>query len=423
MRKGVGIGLLVVASVVGALLFGRAKGLIGAEQREDGEGASSDAKSRRRKAPTGSAEREGEGASGEQAEVDKRDAEPDPEPGSFEFRYRTAKAELFMAKNDLENYRQTSRWPESARPADEMAPGGGLLPHYTAPTVVPMVRRRPDGTPDPESISKTRVVLSQDRFQLVGEESVLVSIKGITDKGRDLPVRCSEARAMAIPAPGAQPVPPFVFACKSGPDGTAVATFTPRQSPLRSFTGSIDLDFDLALEREDGVRESGSARCVIHYVPQSPGRLTGAVREAYENGSIAYYLGFEANAPGFYRLNVRADNGSDDKVFAHINVRQDVSKAGPTELRAELFGKLIVDNDVRTVRLRDIDGEYVPETGEIAGIPGKDGVFHVTKTVDRGRVKGDDWASPEKDEHMKHYEDMYKRAQESCDREFDGCKR
>ena len=63
-------------------------------------------------------------------------------------------------------------------------------------------------------------------------------------------------------------------------DGSAVAAFSPKQSTLRAFTGSIDLDFDLALEREDGVQESGSARVVVHYVPQSPGRLTGVVREA-----------------------------------------------------------------------------------------------------------------------------------------------
>jgi hypothetical protein len=420
--KNVGVvaALVVVLGLGG--WFAKSKGLLPGGTPEAGEGAEGSTKGKRtpREATGKDGEREG---AAEQGAVDKRDAEPDPEYGTYEYKYRTAKAELEMARHDLENYKQTSRWPESARPAEEMAPGGGLLPHYTSPTVVPLVKRRADGTPDPDSLGKARVVLSQDRFQLSGDESVLVSIKGLNDKGRDLPVRCSEARAIAIPAPGADRLPPFPLNCKPGADGAAIATFTPKQSTLRGFTGSIDLDFDLSLERDDGVQETGSARVVVHYVPQQPGRLTGVVREAYENGSIVYYLGLEAAAPGFYRLNVRADNGTDDKIFAHMNVRQNVDKAGPTELRAELFGKLIVDNDVRTVRLRDVDGEFVPEAGEIAGIPGKDGVFYVTKSVDRARVKGDDWSSPEKDEHMKHYEDMLKRAQDDCDKNYDGCKK
>ena len=421
--KNVGAGVALVLALVASGWFARSKGLIGtgpdAASEGDAEAGGKGGK-RRDKNAAGSSEREG---APEQGSTDKRNAEPDPEPGSYEFAYRSAKAELTMAKNDLENYKLASRWPESARPAEELAPGGGLLPHYTSPTNVPLVKRRADGTPDPDSVSKTRVVLSQDRFQLVGDDSVLVSIKGVNDKGRDLPVRCSEGRAVAIPAPGAEKLPPFPLTCKPGPDGSAVATFAPKQSSLRGFTGSIDLDFDLSLEREDGVQESDSARVVVHYVPQSPGKLTGVVREAYEGGSIAYYLGFDAAAPGFYRLNVRVDNGAEDKVFANINVRQTVEKAGPVELRAELFGKLIVDNQVKSVRLRDVDGEFVPEAGEIAGIPGKDGIFYVGKPIDLSKVKGDEWQSPEKDEHMKHYETVLKRAQEECDTKFDGCKK
>lgn len=420
--KNLGAGAALVLVLVAGAWVARSKGLVGAAPvaAEDDEAGAGKSGKRRDKNSGGSSDREG---APEPGAADKRDAEPDPEPGSYEYAYRSAKAELTMAKNDLENYKLASRWPESARPAEELAPGGGLLPHYTSPTNIPLVKRRADGTPDPDSVSKSRVVLSQDRFQLVGDDSVLVSIKGVNDKGRDLPVRCSEARALAIPVPGAEKLPPFPLTCKPGPDGSAVATFTPKQSTLRGFTGSIDLDFDLSLERDDGVQESGSARVVVHFVPQSPGKLTGVVRESYENGSIAYYLGFDAAAPGFYRLNVRADNGTDDKVFANINVRQTVDKAGPVELRAELFGKLIVDNDVRTVRLRDVDGEFVPEAGEIAGIQGKDGIFFITKAVDRAKVKGDEWQSPEKDEHMKHYEAVLKHAQEECDTKFEGCKK
>ena len=424
-----------IAAVLGIILvggwFARSKGMLGGKTADDtgADAVQADGtkggKSRAKGAAGGAG---GAGGDGAREGTDEPEPGPvaakDPEPDSYEHKFRTAVAELYMAKNDLENYKQASRWPESARPAEEMAPGGGLLPHYTSPTRIPLVKRRADGTPDPDTMGKAQILLQQDRFQLVGDDAVTVSVKALGDKNRELPIRCSDARAMTAGGPqAAGAIPPFSFGCKQAKDGSVVAVFVPKQSPFRAQAGSIDLDFDLAVDREDGVQERGNARVIVHYVPQSPGRLTGVVREAYEGGSLAYYLGFEAAAPGFYRLNVRVDSGTDDKIFANINVRQQVEKAGPVELRAELFGKLIVDSQAKTVRLRDIDGEYVPEAGEISSIPGKDGIFYGPKPVDQSKVKGDDWQAPEKDEHMKNYQDMLGKAQENCDKNFEGCKK
>ena len=421
--KNAGLFAVLAAVLAAGGFFAWKKGAFGGSgvdtASEGSAGSAASGAGRRGKGTTNGGPREGTDVADGDASAD---AAPAPDFGTYAYALRTARTELEMAKADLENYKDKARWPESARPAEEMAPGGGLLPHYTSPTNVPLVRRRADGTADPDSFGKARVLLAQDRFQMVGDDAVTVTVKALGDKNRELSVRCSEAHALPSGPPNEGAPAPFAFGCKPGKDGGVVATFVPKQSPYRAYTGSIDLDFDLSLEREDGVQESGNARVVVHYVPQSPGRLTGVVREAYEGGSIAYYLGFEAAAPGFYWLNVRADNGSDEKVFAHINVRQQIDKAGPAELRAELFGKLIVDNQVKAVRLRDIDGEFVPEAGEIASIPGKDGVFYVGKPVDASKVKGDDWQSPEKDEHMKHYEETLKRAQTECDSKFDGCK-
>ena len=111
-------------------------------------------------------------------------------------------------------------------------------------------------------------------------------------------------------------------------------------------------------------------------------------------------------------------------MLAHMNIRQEIEKAGPTELRAELFGKLIVDNGVTKVRLRDIDGEFIGrESGLSSPVPGKDGVFYVGKPIDKTKVKGDDWQAPEKDAKMRDLEQSVKEAQENCDKNFDGCKK
>jgi hypothetical protein len=419
------VGLVVGAAVLAlgaGLLVAKSTGVLGGSgdsaAEEEGPEGKSGGKGRKRAGSTGAGAREGaEGAESPQEGDAAR--EPEPEPGSYAYRYRTAKAELEMAKHDLEHWREWSRFPESARPAEEMAPGGGLLPHYTAPTRLPLTRRGPDGKPDDSYLSKSRVVLVQDRFQVSVGETVTMKVHALSEKDQPLPVRCSSVRALAQ-VEGANAPPPFEFPCAADKENGVVAVFDPARSPFRSMSASIVFRFDLEVDRDDGVKESGTAEANIHYVATSPGRFTGAVRQAYENGSVAFYLGYEVAQPGFFRLNVRADSGQDDKVFAHINVRQQVDKAGPTEIRAELFGKLIVDNQVKTVRLRDLDGEYVPPAGEIASVPGRDGVFH-TATIDASKVKGDEWSSPEKDDRTKHYEEMLKKAQEDCDKNYDGC--
>jgi hypothetical protein len=420
---GIIAGLVVVALAAGGF-WAKSTGLIGGAAVDGDEGAAG-AGGRAK----GRAKREGGGASGDGERVggegegaSDASREPDPEPGTYAFNYRSAKAELEMARHDLEFYKEYSRYPESARPADEVAAGGGLLPHHVAPTSLPLVRRGPDGKPDPNVVSKSRAVLVQDRFQLSPGETVVVRVHALSEKDKPLPMRCSSAKAFAS-AELADKIPPFEFGCTADKENGVVATFDPAKSPFRAQSANIALRFELEIDREDGVKESGSAETGIHYVATSPGRLTGVVREAYENGSMAFYLGFEAAQPGFYRLNVRADNGQDDKVFAHMNIRQQVDKPGPVELRAELFGKLIIDNQAKVIRLRDVDGEFVPPAGEIASIPGKDGVFYTVKSVDLTKVKGEEWSSPEKDDRMKHYEDVLKKAQDDCDKNYDGCQK
>ncbi len=420
---------LVVALGLGGY-FAKQKGLLGggADSAEE-----ADAKGGARARAKGAGGSAGGGAGGAREGVpegqgDAEAAPPEPELGTHAAKLREAKAALETMTFALEEYKKSSRWPESARPAEEMAPGGGLLPHHTAPTVAPLIKRLPNGKPDPESApSKARVVHALDRYNLGPDDSVTVNLHALNEKDAELPLRCASASAMAgspTGAPPPAPLPPVALSCKpSTADKGMFVTFVPKQSPFRAFNGNIVFEFDLEVDRDDGTKESGMTRINVNYNPASGGKLTGAVREAYENGSIAYYLGFEAAGAGFARLNVRADNGADDGVFAHINIRQELDKAGPTELRAELFGKLIVDGNVTKVRLRDVDGEFIAtESGVSAQVPGKDGVFYVAKPVDRSKIKGDDWSAPEKAAKLHDLETSVKEAQENCDKNFDGCK-
>jgi hypothetical protein len=418
-----------VMIVAGVWFAGRGKGgaADGAgEAAEGAEGGKGGKRGKRAKGASGEPGGEREGAEApEEADASRTFVN---DFGTAAGMAREAKAALENATYALAEYQKYARWPESARPADEMAPGGGLLPHYAAPTSSQMFKRRPDGKPDLETPpSKSRIIHAMDRFHLGPDDSVKIILHALSEKDAELPMRCSAATVSAgdpISAPPPGPMPPMQVACQPHPgDKGMFVTFTPKQSAFRAFHGSIRFEFDLEVDRDDGTKESGMTRLHVTYNPAAGGRLTGSVREAYENGSIAYYLGYEAVGPGFARLNVRADNGADDGLFAHMNIRQEVDKAGPMELRAELFGKLIVDNNVTKVRLRDIDGEFIGrESGLSAPVPGKDGAFYGPKPIDRSKIKADEWQAPEKDLKMRDLEQSVKEAQENCDKNFDGCK-
>jgi hypothetical protein len=166
----------------------------------------------------------------------------------------------------------------------------------------------------------------------------------------------------------------------------------------------------------------------VNWSPTVAGKFTGKVRQAYEKGSVAYYLGFEAERTGFLRASIRVDQGPETGMIGLLEVRQRV-KAGPVEVRAELFGKIAADAKASFVRLRDMDGRFIVEPGddpaEPSGLdlplPGIDGVFFTGK-IDLAQVKSDEYQSPENDAKAKHYQKTLAAAQDRCNREFDGCK-
>ncbi len=245
---------LVVALGLGGY-FAKQKGMLGgagesAEEAAGKGGSRSHAKG---------AGRSGGGAAGGREGVPEGDGDASPPPPINDFdtqagRLREAKAALDAATFALEEYKKSSRWPESARPAEDMAPGGGLLPHHTAPTVSPMVKRLPNGKPDPETAaSKSRVVHALDRYNLGPDDSVTVTLHGLNEKDAELPVRCAGASAIAGAPTGAAPaapLPPVALSCKpnAGDKGMFV-TFVPKQSSFRGFNGTIIFEFDLEIDR------------------------------------------------------------------------------------------------------------------------------------------------------------------------------
>jgi hypothetical protein len=411
------VGAVVLALVAAGFFVARAKsGALGGDRSEESAEKGSKRGDKRRGAGDGTPE---EGArEGAVLGAAEKTPPPNPSPDSYEYGLMVARNELAMAKQDLDNYRQTSRWPESARPAEEMEVGGGLLPHYTPPVTLRLVRKNGDGTVDQNAALKSSVTLKADRAMVIGDEAVNVLISGADASGKDAPVRCVYAKAFAV---ADKPMAPMDLPCDPAEEDNVRSKFVPLTSPFRNFVGTIRLEYSLAVTQPDGTSELGGAELSIFYGGAEVARFNGQVREAYENGSIAYYLGFDVLKPGFYRLNVRADSGRDDKVFANINVRQNVDKPGPTELRAELFGKLVKDSQAKVVRLRDMDGEFVGVDGVTASIKGRDGVFFTGKTVDATQVSGDEWRSPERDAKLAGYEATVKQAQENCDKNFNGC--
>ena len=428
MKKSV---VIASALVVGALLLWKkdqVQALVAGGGQAQAEGGKSGA--HKKKSSTGSGGERAGGGEGGDAAIDPHMRIPDP--NSFEGRELAARTELMMATKDLEAFERFRKYPETARPASEVAETRSATAHWVPKTTMPLLRVT-DGKVQPVT-TKSTVSFSQDRYHLYPGVAIHGEIRAeMTDENQTaVTVRCKSLKAIMDLSRGVALKPSLAVdvPCVEARDGSvtyATFTFNPMTSPMAKSDGTIRLVVDASVE-EAGSEVGGVAATTVNWSPTVAGKFTGKVRQAYEKGSVAYYLGFEAARTGFLRASIRVDQGPETGMIGLLEVRQRV-KVGPVEVRAELFGKIAADAKATSVRLRDMDGRFIVEPGddpaEPSGLdlplPGIDGVFFTGK-IDLAQVKSDEYQSPENDAKAKHYQAALAKAQDTCNREFDGCK-
>ncbi len=308
---------------------------------------------------------------------------------------------LARAKKTLDTYIEATHYPPDSRPMSEHP--DLRAPHHVEPAHMPLAR-------DDRKLTDARVNLEQDRFFLVGNDTVNFQI---TCENSDGPAPCEvlSARTSVPPSEAKGAVPPAVdvpFA--SAAQGIAAASFRPSQQGYANFHGTIRVAIELRVRNE-----SGSASFDVQYTPTAPAAFTGKVREALDGGSLDFFVEMDVTKAGRYLLSGRVDDAA-GKTFAYVTFNDELPP-GRQEARLQVFGKLVHDqNATSPFRLRDIEGYLLEENTfpdrEI--MAGMDGVVLTSRAYKMSDFSDDDWDSADKQRHLAEFRKDVSEAQQKA---------
>lgn len=267
--------------------------------------------------------------------------------------------QLTEAKQRLQSYRDATRYPPESQP---ISVHGDVLKPF-APVIEDHAALSAQGVP----ISGRRLVTSQDRVYVSGQDSALFTVAMRDDQNRAAPLRVIRAIAHEVQDAAhpqtVMPVPvQFEDRGQNGDGAAGDGVFSARLQPhslpsLAATQGTIRVDLDLQSDT------GGPAHAFfdIVYMPNVPATWSGGVREAMEDGSLAFYLRAEMREAGRYIVTARAYDAA-GKPFALLSFNEEVP-AGTNEIRLNLFGKLVRDaKPVFPITLRDIEGFVLYES-------------------------------------------------------------
>ena len=311
-----------------------------------------------------------------------------------------ARQRLQRATEVLEHYRAQSQYPFHSRPAREHA--DQIYPNRPVQEVGPLVN--PGQKPAPG----VRLVTTQERVFVAGDESVLFTVAAVDDSGSMLPLRVTRAIALDPPKdgkPSQRNSAPLAFNDEgnagdaSAGDGIWSVRLTPATQGFAGHFGTIRVELQLAVGNL-----TGTSFFDVFYTPDPPALWVGGVRDAVEAGSLNFYLKANVLRPGRYIITGRIDDGK-GAPFALVNFNDELGK-GAQEIKLNLFGKLIVDEKpVFPLTLRDVDGFLlIPDADpDRALMARRNGRLHVSKTYPLSAFSEAEWDSEERRRYLEEY--------------------
>jgi hypothetical protein len=304
---------------------------------------------------------------------------------------------LERSKSVLEAYRQSTRYPHGSQPASEHA--DQMHPNETIRSELALLK------PDGKAAAGVRLVTSQQRVFVQGNESVrfTVSVRDSTDQA--LPLRILRAAARELPAPNTAanyPEAPLVF----NDDGTAGdlaaadgVYSTQLQPATQGFNGLLgQIRVDVALQVRD---QQGSTYFDIVYSADPPATWQGGVREAVDEGSLVFMLKAKVVQPGRYVVTGRVDD-ADGKPLALLSFNDELA-AGAQEVRLTLFGKLLRDaKPAFPLTLRDVDAFLLRADAfpDRVLMPRLQGRQHTTQSYPLVSFADAEWTSEERSRYL-----------------------
>ena len=315
------------------------------------------------------------------------------------------RAQLALAQQRYERaeqtfaaYKDATRYPHESRPLAENP--DQIRPF--APISEQTVGRDAQGKPVKFTLRTT-----QERVFLGGADSVKLTIEALDEKGALLPLSIVSARAQSM-AESRNLAASIGVNLDFADDGAGVdlvpgdRKFTARLSPasqgFAQYRGTIRI---LATVQANG--QEAIAHFDVVYTPGTPATWAG-VREAFEAGSLNFYLKAQVQQAGRYVVSARVDDAN-GVPFALLQYNDEVT-AGPREFKLHLIGVLVRDKSPTfPLRLRDVEGFLLlpNQYPDRLLMPRLAGVVYTSGSYSVASFSAEEWQSEERSRYLDEY--------------------
>jgi hypothetical protein len=308
-------------------------------------------------------------------------------------RERTAQRDLLVqrlerAKLTLATYREQTRYPHESRPIAEH-------PDQVHP-FAPIRESQPLRFPGSKgAVPGVRILTTQDRVFMSGDEAVKVSVTAQDDTGRTLPLLITRAVAFDLPDPRQAAGRPQLALNFTGSEGVYSAEFQPSRTAFADFAGTLRLQATLSQDGRQGV-----VNFDVVYQPQVPAEW-GAISERVADGSLDFLVGINVRQAGRYVVEARVDDAR-GQAFALVSFNEELG-SGAQVARLRLFGKLLRDGaPAMPLKLRDLQGFLLMEDRfpDRAMLPRREGVVHKSSSYALKTFSEAEWSSEERDRYL-----------------------
>lgn len=308
-------------------------------------------------------------------------------------RDRQAQRELLLkrlerAQVTLATYREQTRYPHDSRPITEHP--DQVHPFEPIRESLPLRFAGSKG-----AVPGVRILTTQDRVFMSGDEVVKLSVTAQDDTGRTLPLLITRAVAFDLPDPRQAAGRPQLALNFTGSDGVYSAEFQPSRTAFADFAGTLRLQLTLSQEGRQGV-----VNFDVVYQPLVPAEW-GAISDRLAEGSLDFVVGLNVKQPGRYVVNARVDDAKGEP-FALVSFNE-VLGGGAQTARLRLFGKLLRDAaPAMPLRLRDLQGFLLLEDRfpDRAMLPRREGVVHRSGSYALKSFSDAEWTSEERDRYL-----------------------
>ena len=319
---------------------------------------------------------------------------------------------LQRARETLESYKATTRYPFDSRPASEHR--DQWQTHQVVTTDEPLRLPGTGVTPN------MRVHTTQQRVFATGADTVMFTVSATDDNGTVLPLRILSSVTHSPQDTGggkAAPLAPVVtqsFAddgtqgdLQAG-DGVYTALLDPLAEGFGNFAGTIRTELIV----QSGEQQGYVAFDVV-YSPQVPATWAGPVRDTLQDGSLDFVLAVDVNQPGRYVITGRVDDAT-GRPLALVSFNDELG-TGAQQVTLQVYGRLVRDQKpVFPLTLHDVDGFLLKPDAypDRALMPARDGPVATSRKYSLAQFTDASWSSDETQRYLAEYGNDVTQAQQ-----------